>query len=183
MVEGGVTVGLLHTGRSYADDMSADGVLYHYPSTNRAASRDVSEVAASKAAGTLGLPVFVVATSPDDVRLRDVHRAWVSDWDDATRIFLILFGDAPMPRSSAPAEEDTTFELFSARDRRKRLSIVREGQQAFKFAVLKRYGAFCAVCDVDVLEGLDAAHIVPKNVSGADHPANGLVLCSFHHVL
>ena len=28
----GVTVGLLHTGSSYADDLSDDGVIYHYPS-------------------------------------------------------------------------------------------------------------------------------------------------------
>jgi len=29
-----VTVGLLHTGSSYADDLSDDGVLYHYPATD-----------------------------------------------------------------------------------------------------------------------------------------------------
>jgi hypothetical protein len=27
----GITVSLLHTGRHYADELSADGVLYHYP--------------------------------------------------------------------------------------------------------------------------------------------------------
>jgi putative restriction endonuclease len=31
----GVIVGVLHTGRTDADDLSADGVLYHYPATNR----------------------------------------------------------------------------------------------------------------------------------------------------
>jgi hypothetical protein len=31
----GVTVALLHTGCSYADDLSADGVVYHYPKTGR----------------------------------------------------------------------------------------------------------------------------------------------------
>jgi putative restriction endonuclease len=31
----GVTVGVLHTGTAYADDLSVDGVLYHYPRTQR----------------------------------------------------------------------------------------------------------------------------------------------------
>src|ERR1035441_1005756 len=53
---GGVTVGVLHTGRSYADDLSEDGVIYHYPSTRRAGGRDASEVRATKAAKELGLP-------------------------------------------------------------------------------------------------------------------------------
>jgi len=47
----GVTVGLLHTGSSYADDLSDDGVLYHYPSTNRPRGRDLAEIEATKAAG------------------------------------------------------------------------------------------------------------------------------------
>ncbi len=35
----GVTVGVLHTGSSYADDLTEDGVIYHYPVTERG-SRD-----------------------------------------------------------------------------------------------------------------------------------------------
>ena len=35
----GVTVGLLHTGATYPDDLSDDGVLYHYPVTGRHAGR------------------------------------------------------------------------------------------------------------------------------------------------
>lgn len=31
----GVTVGLLHTGEYYPDDLSDSGVVYHYPKTNR----------------------------------------------------------------------------------------------------------------------------------------------------
>ena len=52
---GGVTVSLLHTGRHYADELSADGVLYHYPRTGRPPGRDRSEVEATKAAGRLRL--------------------------------------------------------------------------------------------------------------------------------
>jgi hypothetical protein len=40
----GVTVGLLHTGSSYPDDLAEDGVFYHYPLTNRPPARDRAEV-------------------------------------------------------------------------------------------------------------------------------------------
>lgn len=56
----GVTVGLLHTGRHYADDLSEDGLLYHYPKTNRGPGRDQSEVESTKWANRLALPIFVV---------------------------------------------------------------------------------------------------------------------------
>jgi hypothetical protein len=44
----GVTVSVLHTGRHYLDDISEDGLIYHYPSTARPLSRDASEVEATK---------------------------------------------------------------------------------------------------------------------------------------
>lgn len=37
----GATVGILHTGRHYADDLSDDGLIYDYPKTGRGPSRDV----------------------------------------------------------------------------------------------------------------------------------------------
>ena len=55
----GVTVGLLHTGRHYADDLAEQGVVYHYPETARRYNRDQAEVAATKKAAELRLPVFV----------------------------------------------------------------------------------------------------------------------------
>jgi hypothetical protein len=35
----GVTVGVLHTGRSYADDLLPEGIVYHYPHTAPALRR------------------------------------------------------------------------------------------------------------------------------------------------
>src|SRR4051794_14381646 len=49
----GVTVGVLHTGRSYADDLLPDGIVYHYPRTS-VPGRDEQEVRATKAARELG---------------------------------------------------------------------------------------------------------------------------------
>src|SRR5436853_358852 len=48
----GVTVGVLHTGRSYADDLLPDGIVYHYPRTT-VPGRDAQEVNATKAAKLL----------------------------------------------------------------------------------------------------------------------------------
>src|SRR5215471_2336484 len=56
----GVTVSILHTGRHYPDDLSEDGVIYHYPTTHRPPSRDAAEVQATKNAAALSLPIFVI---------------------------------------------------------------------------------------------------------------------------
>ena len=39
----GITVAVLHTGSSYADDLAEDCIVYHYPQTRRPASRDQAE--------------------------------------------------------------------------------------------------------------------------------------------
>ena len=54
----GITVAVLHTGSSYADDLADDCVIYHYPQTRRPASRDQAEVDATKAAGSPPSSVF-----------------------------------------------------------------------------------------------------------------------------
>jgi hypothetical protein len=179
---GGVTMSVLHTGKSYADDFASDGVLYHYPRTSRAPTRDESEVAATKAAGRLGVPVFVVTSSAESEELRDVHLGWVNDWDDEARLFLVTFGNERVRGGlGVTATPEEPFRLFAERSTRATVKEVRDGQQRFKFDVLRRYGPRCAVCDLDVLDLLDAAHLVPKAKGGSDHPANGLLLCSLHH--
>ena len=59
--EKGITVSVLHTGSSYADDLAEDCMIYHYPQTHRQGSRDLAEVNATKNAGHLSLPFFVIA--------------------------------------------------------------------------------------------------------------------------
>jgi hypothetical protein len=76
------------------------------------------------------------------------------------------------------------FELF-AEQAEAHLQLVRDRskQATFRTAVMSRQGARCAVCGFDILEGLEAAHLVPKQASGTDDPRNGLVLCVLHHRL
>jgi len=177
----GVTVGLLHTGSSYPDDLSDDGVLYHYPSTDRPRGRDLAEIEATKAAGRLGLPVFVISyPSPGSAR-RDVHLGWVESWDDSLEIFLIAFGESQTAPLVTGAEEQP-FRLVEEKRRTARRQVeARVGQQRFKFLVFQRYGERCAVCGISAPQLLDAAHLRPKRKRGSDDPRNGLVLCASHH--
>jgi putative restriction endonuclease len=176
----GVTVGLLHTGSSYADDLSDDGVLYHYPATNRPRGRDQAEIDAVKAAGRLALPVFVITYPSPGSTVRDVHLGWVESWDDSLETFLITFGDNP-PSSPMTMPEDEPFRLVEERRAARRHVRARVGQQRFKFRVFQRYGERCAVCDITAPQLLDAAHLRPKKERGSDDPRNGLVLCASHH--
>ena len=178
----GVTVGLIHTGSSYADDLSADGVIYHYPKTQRPASRDLSEIDSTKAAGDLRLPVFVITHSTAKSSTRDVHLGWVEGWDDSSRLFLVSFRSEP-PETLLTADESDQTEFTPTEDSpgKKTTVFSRPDQRRFKFRVFQRYGARCAVCDVSIAELLDAVHLLPKRRNGTDDPRNGLVLCPLHH--
>ena len=89
---GSVCVSILHTGRHYPDDLSDDGVIYHYPETGRQPGRDAAEVEATKEAARLRLPIFVILPSASPSR-REVRLGWVTEWDDENKQFLILFGE------------------------------------------------------------------------------------------
>jgi len=176
-----ITVAVLHTGSSYADDLSEDCLIYHYPQTRRPAGRDLSEISATKAAGQLGIPLFVISYPKLSSAVRDVRLGWVESWDDDAQTFLISFGLQARKVEPEQIADDTPFDLVVGKRGAKRAVEVRSGQQRFKFLVIKRYGAKCAVCGLAVKELLDAAHICPKHAGGSDDPRNGLVLCANHH--
>jgi len=175
----GVTVSVLHTGRHYPDDISEEGLIYHYPSTSRPLSRDTSEVEATKNAARLALPIFVVLPGETD-RTRRVQLGWVEDWDDEAAFFLILFGDAA-PTYASPAEQDEPFSLTDDAPMRKAMVNVRAHQQVFRFQVIAQYGAKCAVCSITHPSLVKAAHIRGKREKGSDDWRNGIPLCSTHH--
>lgn len=176
----GVAVALLHTGRSYADDLSDDALLYHYPRTSRPGNRDTSEVEAIKAAGLNRIPLFVVLHSDTQQSRRDVRLGWVEDWDDSTAAF-ITFRTAPPTDAPIEWPAEIDFVLATSDSRTTRQVVTRPNQVRFKFDVLKRYGRQCAVCDVSIIEALEAAHIRGKAANGSDDPRNGILLCANHH--
>ena len=125
----GVVFGLLHTGRHYPDDVSEDGLIYHYPRTSRPSSRDAAEVEATKNANRLGLPVFIILPGETN-QTRCVRLGWIEDWDDEAALFLVLFGDTA-PIYSPPAEQDEPFSLTDHAPMKMAMVKVRGRQQVF----------------------------------------------------
>lgn len=176
----GVTVSILHTGRHYPDDLSEDGVIYHYPTTHRPPSRDAAEVQATKNAAALSLPIFVILPGKANTAKRFVRLGWVADFDDETRQFLILFGEQT-PEYHAASGSDTPFTLTGGSAPGTSKTKTRPGQQRFRFQVLAKYGSKCAVCLITHLSLIKAGHICGKAHNGSDDWRNGLPLCSTHH--
>ncbi len=175
----GATVSILHTGQHYADDLSEDGIIYHYPRTKRSGGRDAGEIQATKNAAIAALPVFVLSPGRRTGE-RKVRLSWVVDHDDTNRQFLLLFGGEP-PTYSEPVRAAEPFNLFSALSARTSSVRARAGQQRFRFQVLKQYGAKCSACDIRHEALLKAAHICGKANRGSDDWRNGLPLCATHH--
>jgi hypothetical protein len=177
----GVTMSVLHNGFSYADDLSDDCLLYHYPETGRSGRTDAGEIQATKNAHRLSIPVFVITHPYFKAKTRDLKLGWIQDWDDECKQFLISFGETP------PVERQSVDEKpFVLTVKRKKKKVAanqtqRSGQQEFKFRCLQRYGTKCAVCDATTLEMLDAAHLKSVQHNGSDDPRNGLILCANHH--
>ena len=177
----GITVSVLHTGKHYSDDLSDDDLLYHYPDTNRS-GKDQPEIEATKAAGRLNLPVFVLLPKTND-GLRPVRLGWICDWDDDAKLFLVLFGDVE-PEYHTYSERDDADNPFQLTDKKERPDAktkARPGQRKFKLDVLKRYGVKCCVCSIKNPELIVAAHIRDKEHHGSDDPRNGIPLCYNHH--
>ena len=176
-------VGILHTGSAYADDLSEEGVIYHYPDTGRG-DRDANEVASLKACRDLNLPLFVVIKPTPNAATRNVRLGWAQEYDDESQEILIAFRDSVPPESSASATgqgDETPFSLRIERPTKYSRAKARPNQWRFRFDVLRRYGSSCAVCSIRHPELLQAAHLCPVEDGGTDDPRNGLVFCLTHH--
>lgn len=179
----GIAVAVLHTGVHYPDDFDDSGVLYHYPSTNRGPRRDASEVAAMKAAADLRVPVFVISKPTPKSSWREVRLGWIKGWAEASRVFLIKFGEeAPQEVEREDRSEEEPFRATGNRSRRVNRTVrERPDQQTFKLRVLQRYGPRCPLSGVAVVEMLDAAHLIPDAENGTADPRNGLPLNAALH--
>ena len=113
--EFGIAVGVLHTGKSYPDDLTEDSIIYHYPKTNRPKNTDRSEIEATKNAKRFQIPLFIITHSKKNDKLRDVRLGYVSEWNDENETFLIEFSDMGEVKS-APIQvvEDQPFTVYSA---------------------------------------------------------------------
>ncbi|MEJ1179565.1 MULTISPECIES: HNH endonuclease [unclassified Pseudarthrobacter] len=177
----GIAVSFLHTGRSYADDLTEEGVVYHYPKTKRP-GHDMVEVAATKAAYRSGLPVFVIGPGSTLVR-RVVYRGYVERFDDQLGALLITFTQDELPPPPPLGEDDSPFTLTDEASKRTySLRQNRPNQGRFAMKVFQRYGSACAVCGLDIYGLVQAAHLRAKKRSGSDDERNALPLCANHHL-
>lgn len=176
----GVAVGLLHTGKHYDDDVDETGILYHYPTTDRPASRDANEIQAIKNAKLFGIPVFVIRNLGG---AKKVELAWLNDFDDDLRICVLTFHGILPEQNTFTVSNAATSEpvLFGARRTTKASVEKAERDPLFKFNILKRFDGKCLVTNLDVTEMLDAAHIIPVASGGTEDPNNGLLLASGVH--
>jgi hypothetical protein len=176
----GIAVGLLHTGKHYDDDVDETGILYHYPTTDRVASRDANEIQAIKNAKLFGIPVFVIRNLAG---AKKVELAWLNDFDDDLRICVLTFHGVLPEQNNFVVNNSSNSEpiLFGAR-RTTKSSVERaERDPLFKFNILKRFEGRCLITNIDVTEMLDAAHIIPVASGGTEDPNNGLLLSASVH--
>ncbi|WP_424226356.1 HNH endonuclease [Brooklawnia sp.] len=54
-------------------------------------------------------------------------------------------------------------------------------QQAFRRLLLGSDSPECAICGIDLVEVLEAAHLVPHARGGSASSDNGRLLCANHH--
>ena len=175
----GLAVSLLHKGHIYPDDFDETGVIYHYPVTSRPPSRDLGEIEAVKNCSRLQVPVFVITVAQTETAKRNIYFGYVTMWDDRAKVFIVEFG---INATAIVAQEaEAPFELKVCEPKETYEVLKRPGQAAFRIAVVRRYGAQCAVCEIAVIDLVDTAHLVPKAEDGSDDPRNGLPLCALHH--
>ena len=181
--EFGITISVLHTGKSYPDDVGDDSIIYHYPVTDRPGTTDLNEITATKNAKKFNVPIFIITHAKMNDKLRDVRLGYVVKWNDANKTFLIEFSQTGELQAVLPSPvDDQPFALSYNDDRVLRTSNSPRRNPIFRFNVLMRYGSKCAVCSMTIDNLLSAAHIVPKGSSYSnDDPRNGIVLCHNPH--
>ena len=174
---------ILITDTQYKEIIEEGGLNYKPSKTGK---QQQDEIEGIIGAMQYQVPIFVIIGKRDDKEFRKVKIGLVRAYNEMVETFLVdVFDHWPNHEElvfKSKDEEETEFDPYSKdTDSKKALNDIRPGQAKFKFDVIKKYGARCAVCGVDLKEVLEAAHIVPKSEHGVDDSRNGLILCANHH--
>jgi len=111
--------------------------------------------------------------------------------DEATRLEL-LWGrtgddhENDLDQAAAKLETSGAFDATDVRDAREKIEraiVLRRGQKKFRDQLLALYGGKCAITGCDVVDVLEAAHIIPYKGGETNHPANGVLLRADLHTL
>jgi predicted restriction endonuclease len=73
--------------------------------------------------------------------------------------------------------------IVDARQRTLREIVARRGQPRFRRDLLNAYGSRCAITGCDVVDALEAAHIIGYLGAATNNPVNGLLLRADIHTL
>lgn len=106
-----------------------------------------------------------------------ISPAFITGWDDASRVFQVAYQPTAEAKGSAVAEATPVEKRYGLQIMKSRLH-----QAHFRKTVLTAYRNRCAVCELRVRPLLDGAHIIPDSDPGGDAIVqNGLSLCANHH--
>lgn len=182
-----VTLSILSTGKDYSDKLSGTSLEYDAPNTTMR-EIDKREISGMVAAMHYKIPIFVVIENKTDIPKRRVFMGLVKDYDNDRNKFLIdlldkfpEINDSDLGIVQNQTEDFKPYEL--ERNDKEQLVKARRNQTRFRYGVLKRYGTICSVCNFDIEEAIEAAHIIPKGSKGSDDLRNGLPMCANHHKL
>jgi len=158
----------------YDDEILADGFAYAY----RAGDVNQSDNRALRAAYELHVPiVYFIGTRPG--WYKPLFPCFVRADDPVAQRVIVTPGvlRGPMDEPEPVALEDPIERRYAVRETRVRLH-----QARFRGRVVPAYDSRCAICSLQELRLLDAAHIVGDiELGGVATVRNGLSLCAIHH--
>lgn len=145
-----------------------------------------------------GVPIGVMrqSASAGRVQYEVLGLALVTRWSDG---LFTLEGVAPsggtrshpgplgeievLSQTAADVPGDPPTDPIDGRRRVLASILARQGQKAFRAALITAYGGKCAITGTGVLPTLEAAHIRPYSASGTNSVRNGLLLRADLHTL
>jgi len=114
-----------------------------------------------------------------------LQNVWMANANTSANLNL-LPKSIDLEKVRAIKEKEGAFDPSDLEDARKRILgaiVLRQGRARFRTRVLQAYDKRCAVSECNVIEVLEAAHIVPYLGPGTDHVTNALLLRADIHTL
>lgn len=121
-----------------------------------------------------------------NVKYNVLGLALVRDWQDGYFTFEGIVDSSSTTPVISVDVNNSNFDPLSYEDARRRIIaaiVLRQGQGPFRTRLLEAYARRCAITDYDVVETLEAAHIIPFKGEHTNVPTNGLLLRADLHTL
>lgn len=178
----GILVSMRHTGKHYDDEMTSDGMIYHFPKTQQP-GHDKSDIDSLVMAHKLGMPVFLISSPAEKPTRRQIFRGVIEAVDlNADTALITFLHDDSIPPAAEFTDDEQPFQLTDDEvTTASRKMKIRPNQKRFAFEVVKKYPGGCAACGIVEPSVFEAAHVHPKADRGSDDSRNGILLCANHH--